>query len=247
MVALAEPPPLQDPLVVMATANPDDAVAATVNVSPYVAFAGAAVVTVIVCVPATTVNGALVPGATRSPAVRVAVIDTPLSAFEYVNPSTETALLLAGIVPEDVPLSEPVPVARVRLKLVAAATFDTLPNASCDWTLIENGAATAGFKPPLTEGIVSLLAAAAETRTVSLSEPVALIVPSVTAMTAVSALYSVTTPLLPLDTVATPFVKVIAVTDPNATAVPVLFRTVGAVMGFVEEFAPENVSDLGPV
>jgi hypothetical protein len=51
MVIVAEPEPVpeQPPLVVIATARPELAVAATVNVLPYTALAGAAVVTVIVC------------------------------------------------------------------------------------------------------------------------------------------------------------------------------------------------------
>jgi hypothetical protein len=52
--------------------------------------------------------------------------------------------------------------------------------------------------------------------------------------------------LLP-ETVATPLLKVIAVVEPKAVAVPLLFVTVGAVTGLVEELAPENVRFLDPV
>ena len=66
-------------------------------------------------------------------------------------------------------------------------------------------------------------------------------------MSTVSALYSVITPLLPAETVATPLVNVIVVTLPKVMAAPVLSFTVGAVTGFVDEAAPLKVSDLSPV
>ena len=55
------------------------------------------------------------------------------------------------------------------------------------------------------------------------------------------------TPLFPPDTVAVPALNVIDVAPPNAMALPVLFVTVGAVTGDVEELAPENVRDFAPV
>jgi len=47
MVALPEPEPVQPPLVVIPTVQPEFAVAATVNVAALAAIAGAAVVTVM--------------------------------------------------------------------------------------------------------------------------------------------------------------------------------------------------------
>jgi hypothetical protein len=53
IVIIAEPLPipLQTPVVLIATDNPELAVAATVKVDPFAALPGAGVVTVIVCVP----------------------------------------------------------------------------------------------------------------------------------------------------------------------------------------------------
>ena len=79
------------------------------------------------------------------------------------------------------------------------------------------------------------------------SLPVEVIVPSVTLIIALSALYNVNTPLLPAETVATPFVKVIVVEFPKETLVPVLSFIVAAFTGLIDEFAPENVSTLSPV
>src|SRR5438477_6354879 len=67
--------------------------------------------------------------------------------------------------------------------------------------------------------------AAAAALTVTERLPVC--VPSLTVTLAVSALYSVITPLLEPDTVAIPLVKVIVSAVPNATAVPVLDVMVG--------------------
>jgi hypothetical protein len=50
------PPPLHPPEVVIATGNPELAVATTLNEVLYIALTGACVVTVIVWVAATTVN-----------------------------------------------------------------------------------------------------------------------------------------------------------------------------------------------
>ena len=52
------------------------------------------------------------------------------------------------------------------------------------------------------------------------------------------------TPLLEPDTLATPFVKVIAVVEPNAIAVPELFVTVGLLAPI--ELAPLKVRLLPP-
>jgi hypothetical protein len=54
-------------------------------------------------------------------------------------------------------------------------------------------------------------------------------------------------PLLPPDTVATPLLKLIAVADPNGTAVPLLFLTVGTVTGLAELPAPEKIKLLIPL
>jgi len=79
------------------------------------------------------------------------------------------------------------------------------------------------------------------------SLPVEVIVPSETLIIALSALYNAKTPFEPLDTEATPFVKVIVVELPKAIAAPVLSFIVGAFTGLTDEFAPENVSTLSPV
>jgi hypothetical protein len=47
-VVLAEPLPVQPPVVVIATESPEEAVAATGKLEPYAAEAGAGVVTVMV-------------------------------------------------------------------------------------------------------------------------------------------------------------------------------------------------------
>ena len=67
-------------------------------------------------------NGALSPGASASPLVRIAVSTTPLSAFVYVAPLSVTWLAPAGIVPVSVPPKGPFPVLRLRLTSVAAVT-----------------------------------------------------------------------------------------------------------------------------
>ena len=69
-------------------------------------------------------------------------------------------------------------------------------------------------------------------------------VPSLTVTVAVSALYSVMTPLFEPDTVATPLVNVIVSAVPNATAVPVFEVTVGWLEPIVP--APLNVSVWSP-
>ena len=56
IVAEPLPPPLQTPVVVIATGNPELAVAATLKVEPFAALAGAGVVTVIVWSALLTVN-----------------------------------------------------------------------------------------------------------------------------------------------------------------------------------------------
>jgi hypothetical protein len=53
--------------------------------------------------------------------------------------------------------------------------------------------------------------------------------------------YSVIDPFAPADAAATPFVKESGVGAPNITGGPFLCVTVGAVAGFVDVEAPENV------
>ena len=79
----------------------------------------------------------------------------------------------------------------------------------------------ADWAPPL---VAAMLATAAA---LTVTERLPVCVPLLTVTVAASALYSVMTPLLEPDTVATPLVKVIAVVEPNAIAVPELFVTVG--------------------
>lgn len=79
--------------------------------------------------------------------------------------------------------------------------------------------------------------------------PEELRLPSVTLTEAVSASYSAITPLLLPETVATPPANVVVVIDPNATAVPPLFVTVGLVTGpglAGDGCAPEKVRFLLP-
>lgn len=84
--------------------------------------------------------------------------------------------------------------------------------------------------------IANLFATAALTVTVSRSEPVEEIDPSVTETTGTPAANNA------IEPVATPLVNVNDVAEPNA--VP---ATVGAVTGLVDEAAPENVKDFPPV
>ncbi len=86
-------------------------------------------------------------------------------------------------------------------------------------------------------------AAAALTATLSRSVPAARIVPSVTATTAASTLYSFIEP----PVVETPLVKVTAVVEPKSIAVAALLVTVGAVTGLVELLAPLKVRFFAPV
>src|SRR6266852_7481537 len=91
------------------------------------------------------------------------------------------------------------------------------------------------------------VAAAAVTPTVRRSLPVeAAMVPSVTAMLAVSTLYSFIEPTPPA-VLETPAVNVFVVTEPKFVAVGVLLVTVGAVTGLVELLAPEKVRFFEPV
>jgi hypothetical protein len=94
--------------------------------------------------PATTLNGALLPDASESPLVRVAVRTTPFSTFEYVMPEIVPVLDPAVIEPDVVPPSEPVPVRSERLTPVVATTGLVLPNWSCDVTVMLNVPPTAG-------------------------------------------------------------------------------------------------------
>src|SRR5438132_1108680 len=83
------------------------------------------------------------------------------------------------------------------------------------------------------------------TATVRRSAPAALRVPSVTAMVAVSALYSFIVPTPPA-VLETPLANVFVVTEPKFVAVGVLLVTVGAVTGLVELLAPEKVRFFEP-
>jgi hypothetical protein len=94
--------------------------------------------------------------------------------------------------------------------------------------------------------MASWVADPADTVTESRSEPEDEIEPSLTDTVADSALYNAITPLLPDDTVATPFVKVIVVAVPKLTALPVLLVTVGA-LPLSDDEAPVKVIDLSPV
>src|SRR5579872_1256882 len=76
--------------------------------------------------------------------------------------------------------------------------------------------------------------------------PELLIVPSVTVIVGLSALYRVITPLFDPDTDATPALKLIVSAVPKLTAVPVLLDTVGWVP-FEDVLAPPNVKLLVPV
>src|ERR1700674_5554918 len=100
------------------------------------------------------------------------------------------------------------------------------------------------FEPPTV--VTSFVAAAAFTASVKLPVPDELMMLSVTLTTAVSASYSVITPLLFPATVGTPLVNVIAVAEPKTTAVPLLLVTVGLVAGLDEACAPEKVRFLPP-
>ena len=65
-------------------------------------------------------------------------------------------LLPAGIVPESVPPKVPVPIARLSVTTVSAATLTGVPLPSCACTETLNGAPAVGLTPPLTEVIASL-------------------------------------------------------------------------------------------
>lgn len=163
IVIVAEPLPLpeQPPFVVIATGRPDEAVAPTLNVEPYVAEPGAGVVTEIVWLAFKTSKAALSPLASDMPLVRVALKTTPFSAFEYVIPVTETAFVPLAIVPVTVPPSDPVPVTTESWNAVALLTFVGVPAEFWVWTTTENELPNVGLVPPLTDVIASLLAGSA--------------------------------------------------------------------------------------
>src|SRR5438067_1315990 len=89
------------------------------------------------------------------------------------------------------------------------------------------------------------VAGAAVTTTVRRSAPAALRVPSVTAMFAVSALYSFMAPTPPA-VLETPAVNVLVVLEPKLVAAAALLVTVGAVTGLPELLAPEKVRFFDP-
>ena len=99
---------------------------------------------------ATIVSGALLPGVSVSPLVRLIVRMTPDSAFEYVTPETVQVSLPALIWHESVPPSTPVPVLSESVTTVSVATFCCNPVKSCVCTTTGNGAFTDGLKPALT-------------------------------------------------------------------------------------------------
>ncbi len=124
--------------------------------------------------PVSTVKSALVPALSELPLVRVAVIDTPGSAFVYVTLLTTIWFVPLAIVPVRVPPRVPVPVARESVNPVAAVTFAGLPFASWLWTVTVKGAPPVGLTPPLIEMIASLAGVPAEMLNALLVAPVRL-------------------------------------------------------------------------
>ena len=147
--------------------------------------------------------------------------------------------------PETVPVNG-VLATIVTLSVAALNVVTVLPQVSC---------AVRVFVPVKTAALVCGLAKLsansarfpALTVTARRSAPAALIVPSLTAMVAVSALNSVITPLEEPETIATPLLNVIVSAVPKFTVVPVLLVTVGFVTGLVDALGPEKVSVLSPV
>ena len=163
--------------------------------------------------------------ASTSPLVRCATRVSD-SAFVYWTLMRVCELVPAVIVPV---LFEMIPVPDgFSVTLVPATTLDALPYASSETNVTEKLVPAVTLLPG-TDVTWSFEAAAALTMTLSRSAPAALIVPSVTATTADSALYSFIEP----PAVATPFVKVIAVAEPKLIGAAALLVTVGAVAGLV--------------
>src|SRR5437899_2138896 len=168
-----------------------------------------------------------------------------LATPELKFPAWFSRLLAPEPRPETVPVNGAL-ATMVTLSVAALNAVTVLPQVSCAVRVFVPVKATA-----FVCGLVRLSANCAKlpalTLTVKRSAPAALMVPSVAAIVAVSALYSVITPFEEPETVATPLVNVIVSAVPKLTAVPVLLVTVGFVIGFVEGIAPEKVSDLSPV
>jgi hypothetical protein len=114
----------------------------------------------------------------------------------------------------------------------AVSVLDPVNGASFTW-----GEATTRLKEAAEAGL---------TVTVRSPPSVELIDASETEIATVSARYSLITPLLPPETVATPFTNVMLVEDPKGTWAPPASVTEGGVTGFKEAEAPENVRDFGP-
>src|SRR2546421_11537792 len=90
-------------------------------------------------------------------------------------------------------------------------------------------------------------AAAGDVTTCRRSPETEEMVPSLAAMSAVSALYRTMSSWVPPPLVATPLVKVMVVGVPNATGLPVLLETVGLVTGSEEALAPEKARAWSPM
>src|SRR5947208_8218545 len=185
-------------------------------------------------------------------AVNVPVVAVPVSFIpnvvrlatpEVKFPAWFSTLLAPEPRPETVPANGALATI-VTFSAVALKVVTVLPHASCAVRVFAPVKAT-----PFVCGLVRLSAnlarIAALAVTVRRSVPAALIVPSVTAIVAVSALNSVITPLEAPETLARPLLKVIVVAVPKFTAVPVLLVTVGLVTGLVDAFAPEKVRQMG--
>jgi hypothetical protein len=117
-----------------------------------------------------TVNGALSPGAgigcdVEPLGLRLAVMTTPVSAFEYVTPLIVTWFVPPAIVPPVVPPSVPVPVLTVSetTSVWPPPMFAGLPMASCAWTVTEKPAPASGPLGPSTDVMASFATAPALT------------------------------------------------------------------------------------
>ena len=177
--------------------------------------------------------------ASASPAVRCAIRVSD-SALVYWTPQRVCELVPAVIVPV---LFEMIPVPDgLSVTLVPTTTFGCVAPRVLREDVTEK-LVPAVTLPPGTDVTWSFDAAAALTTTLSRSAPAALIVPSVTATIADSALNSFIEP----PTLATPLAKVIAVAEPKLIGAAALFVTVGAVAGLVLLFAPLNVRLWLPV
>src|SRR5581483_4239939 len=77
----------------------------------------------------------------------------------------------AAIVPVNVPLRVPVPVARLSETPVAVVTFEAVPPEVCDCTVTLNAVPAVGLVPPLTAVIASFVGEAAATERVPFCAP----------------------------------------------------------------------------